>query len=960
MKEPLCPILFCSSKDNTAIARRDLSKGVVWSDVDSAERRQALSWVPVGHRIATSRIAAGSELISWETPFGVALRDIEPGEWLVNDKTLEVFRERGLEDQVPHTPNFKDPDWRSNLSGLISRMGHENDETGNDDVIPGLDDLSHEFDGYDRGMRGVGTRNHVLLLAINPTANPLTESLAATYRSQSNLPPTIDSVEPVCHSEGAGVGVGARNNERRVLRTLAGWITHPNVGAVLLIDSSAGWLNAETLLSWMREHDYPVDVVPLSILQTSDSLEESRTQGLDLLAQLIPQAAKSEKTRLPISKLKIALQCGGSDAFSGVSANPLIGWIARRLVAQGGAANLAETDELIGAEAYLLRKTRTPEVADAFLQKRDAFQAWARSHGHGAEGNPSAGNVFRGLTNIVIKSIGAARKKDPESTLDHVISYGEPMRNSGYHFMDSPGNDLESVAGQVAAGCSLIFFTTGNGSITNFPFVPTLKVMTQSERFLSLKDDMDINAGAYIDGLSMEELGRSAWEKMIQVATGARTVGEKTGLSQTQIWRNWESSGLNDGLIDVDSIHTGDEDESQNENKDQSFNGIQEATELKPISITPLGAAVLNEFWNQLTGAHRIQDPNLSNINPVFRALEWIAPTSLCSGQVALKLARERNQFLREQSTPIRCVATAHTEGCGASGGKSEELFMETMGGYLKRPDILTSLFLEHGCEKTHHGVFRNWILDAGLDPDRFLWESIQGGGGVTSAVSHSLKSLQSKAPSESELHAFIAKQKDSTRRVHQGDWRGVRIGWVNAISSSDYSEEGVCSIANWIRVSASLGAGHFVDQRDPIWRNGRLSAALSGNQDVERESTHKDVRQCQSEEGLVLHGLELPSRDPIEGLTHIGAAGLHLICVLGRRLNLRHPLIPTLNLDPMTLIASTNQGDSLEEPDDLLDHSLEWIRRCLGVWSESPETSDNASLPAVFQISRGKTGVSL
>jgi hypothetical protein len=157
------------------------------------------------------------------------------------------------------------------------------------------------------------------------------------------------------------------------------------------------------------------------------------------------------------------------------------------------------------------------------------------------------------------------------------------------------------------------------------------------------------------------------------------------------------------------------------------------------------------------------------------------------------------------------------------------------------------------------------------------------------------------------------------------------------------------------------LGAQHFVDQRDPIWRDGRLSAELSGNQAVERESTHKDAMQRQSEESLVLHGLELPSRDPIEGLTHIGAAGLHLICVLGRRLNLRHPLIPTLNLDPMTLIASTTQGgDSLDTREDLLDDSGEWIRRCLGVWSESPETADGDSLPAVFQISRGKTGVSL
>ena len=218
---------------------------------------------------------------------------------------------------------------------------------------------------------------------------------------------------------------------------------------------------------------------------------------------------------------------------------PLVSWVAKEVIRYGGGANLAETDELIGAEPYVLQNVRDTDTAQHFLDMIARFKDRVAWHGESAEGNPSGGNKFRGLYNIVLKSIGAAMKRHPDTQLDYCIEYGEPMREPGYYFMDSPGNDLESIAGQVASGCNAIFFVTGNGSITNFPFVPTLKVVTTTQRYEMLERDMDINAGAYQDGISMDALVGLYLDLTVAVAGGQRSKGENAGHAQVQIWRNW-------------------------------------------------------------------------------------------------------------------------------------------------------------------------------------------------------------------------------------------------------------------------------------------------------------------------------------------------------------------------------------------------------------------------------------
>ena len=216
--------------------------------------------------------------------------------------------------------------------------------------------------------------------------------------------------------------------------------------------------------------------------------------------------------------------------------------MARELIRYGGAANLAETDELIGAEPYMMLNVRDADTAATFLTTIERFQERVAWHGHSAAGNPSGGNKYRGLYNIVLKSIGAAMKRQPDVRLDHVIPYSAPMKAPGYYFMDSPGNDLESIAGQVASGCNMIYFVTGNGSITNFPFVPTIKIVTTTRRYELLSRDMDVNAGRYLDGMPMDELGVETLELTRRAASGERTVGEKAGHAQVQLWRDWRQT----------------------------------------------------------------------------------------------------------------------------------------------------------------------------------------------------------------------------------------------------------------------------------------------------------------------------------------------------------------------------------------------------------------------------------
>jgi altronate dehydratase len=513
---------------------------------------------------------------------------------------------------------------------------------------------------------------------------------------------------------------------------------NPNVGAVLIVDIDGELVSGQAIKDFMAEQGYPPIRVPHAYFTRKAGFEADLTAAGQLVDPWLPILAAQERQEVPLADLWIGLQCGGSDAFSGVSANPLSGAVAREVIRHGGIAVLAETDELIGAEGYVLKNVRDLPTARRFLRTVQAFKERVGWHGHTAEGNPSGGNVYRGLYNIVLKSVGAARKLDRDVRLDHVIDYGERMPGHGFVFMDSPGNDLESVAGQVASGCNLIFFTTGNGSITNFPFVPTIKFVTTSTRYELLHAEMDVDAGRYLTGTPMDDLTTETFDLTVRVASGEPSAGERAGHSQVSIWRNWRQNGPREGIsITTDGRTTRNLADLPTEDRDA------------PLPGTPLQLARSAFSASASSGALRLLRVD-GRIVP--EAVGLILPTSLCSGQIALRLAAQGELEGWAGNAVTRMVALPHTEGCGSSGGASEETFARTMLGYLLHPNTRMALLLEHGCEKTHNDYFRSRLVEAGADPSRFGWASIQADGGldaVTGRVRDWFGSFGLPAPEE-------------------------------------------------------------------------------------------------------------------------------------------------------------------------------------------------------------------
>ena len=364
--------------------------------------------------------------------------------------------------------------------------------------------------------------------------------LESLLKDQAHRYPNIDGVVAVAHTEG-GSGVDP-NNRELVLRTLAGFMVHSNVGAVLAVDRGTEVVSDRMLENYMRLNRYPLNDVPHRFETLKGGFEEELERCAGIVTGWFETVNRIARKPASASHLNIVLQCGGSDSFSGISGNPLAALVAREIIRFGGKANLAETDELIGGEPYVLDNVRDIETARTFLHMIERFQERTAWHGQSVDANPSGGNKLRGIYNIVLKSIGAARKRHPDVRLDYAIDYAVPMKEPGYYFMDSPGNDLEAIAGQVASGGNLIFFITGNGSITNFPFVPTIKFVTTTKRYEMLSGEMDVNAGAYLDGVSMEELGRQTLDLTLRAASGESTRGERAGHSQTQIWRDWRQT----------------------------------------------------------------------------------------------------------------------------------------------------------------------------------------------------------------------------------------------------------------------------------------------------------------------------------------------------------------------------------------------------------------------------------
>ena len=415
--------------DNVAIATRRLEAG--WQ-IQAGGQIFTLDYTILeGHRFALQPIAIDDPLLSWGLPFGRAIQPIQPGHYVCNAGMLEALGGRSIDFNLPPTPNFRDE---------IKPYQLDETQFQPTEQVP-LHDHTHTFQGYRRpGKRGVGTRNTIVLLGTTSRTSSFVKQLAARFGTEVNHYANIDGIVVVAHTEGGTATVP--NNLELLLRTLAGFMVHPNVGAVLTVDYGTEPVTNEMLHHYLVDNDYPLTDVLHHFLSLNAGFEANLNEAEKIVRQWLPPVNAMQRSEESVAHLKIALQCGGSDAFSGISGNPLAAWVAKEVIRYGGAANLAETDELIGAESYVLQKVKDVGTARKFLATVERFKERVGRHGSTAEGNPSGGNKFRGLYNIVLKSIGAAMKRHPDVRLDHVIEYGEIMAEPGYYFMDSPRQRL--------------------------------------------------------------------------------------------------------------------------------------------------------------------------------------------------------------------------------------------------------------------------------------------------------------------------------------------------------------------------------------------------------------------------------------------------------------------------------------------------------------------------------------
>jgi altronate dehydratase len=884
-----------SPGDNVAITTRRVEKGTQVTYQGAAF--EISHTILEGHRFALGSINTGDTLLSWGLPFGLAVCDIAPGTYVCNEKIIRALRGRHVDFDLPSEHNFNDHIKRYELNEATFVPGEQ---------VPAFE-IPGTFEGFARsGGRGVGTRNYIVILATNSPSSGMARELATRLEPLVAAMPNIDGVVAVTHTEGGGQT--APNNLDYVLRTLGGFIVHPNVGAVLALDHRGTGINNDILQDFMREKGYPLADVLHEFTSIESDFDSCLDWASDKVTSWLPEVSKYSRTEQPLSGLKLALQCGGSDAFSGVSGNALAGWVSKTLVRHGGAANLAETDELIGAEPYVLANVRNLDTAKAFLNKIENFKTYASHHGTTAEGNPSGGNNYRGLYNIALKSIGAARKKDPDVRLDFVIDYAQPMNEGGYYFMDSPGNDLESIAGQVAAGSNLILFITGNGSITNFPFVPTLKFVTTTGRFELLANEMDVNAGRYNDGLSMDALGEETFELARSVASGTRSKGELAGHSQVSIWRDWPQT-------DTSKI------------------------EQIKAAPKPTGAALASPPGRAATFHY---DAIATERGFAIAQVGLVMPTSLCSGQPARVIAEHLNTSRSAHDGNQKYVALVHTEGCGSNN--TAPIFLQTMLGHLEHRAVRNAILLEHGCEQTHNDTVKQYLDHRGVGTDRFGWASVQLDGG--------LERVRNKI--SEQFGAMTGASASARQSVNAGE---ISLALT---ATGELSDATGTLLGELARALAGAGATVVIPANATLLLSAAFrSAALTEAGDVTPSLAYGQVA---DERGL--HIMETPTENVTETFTGLGATGVDLmLCHTGARPVQAHPMLPLLQISTVADVISRYERDL----DLTLDGSADNLSGAEAIYNLIAKTASATYQPKLFtrgvtefQLTRGLLGLSM
>jgi altronate hydrolase len=483
--------------DNVLVALDALPAGSPLGD--GLTSREA---VPSGHKLARRAIAAGDAIVKLGQIMGFASAAIAAGKHVhVHNVALHDFERRAPE---------------RGEAALRPEVG--------------ADETSH-FQGYRRAGERAGTRNYIGIVATVNCAATVARAIAAQFPEVALADfPRVDGVAAFAHASGCGM---TRGDGLAVLqRTLAGFARHPNLGGVLVLGLGCEVNQGRELFE--RYGLVESELCQFATIQELGGTRAAIADGVRRVREMLPLVDRAERVPIPVSELSLGLKCGGSDGYSGISANPALGVAADLLVAAGGTAILSETPEIYGAEHLLTARARSPEIAERLRARIRWWQEYLSRHGAEMDNNPSPGNKSGGISTILEKSLGAVAKSGT-SALSGVFEYAEPIRERGLVFMDSPGYDPCTVTGQIASGANVVCFTTGRGSVFGSKPVPTLKLSTNTALFERMGDDIDVNCGTIIDGSStIEEVGQQILREVIAVASGKRSRSEDNGLGNDE------------------------------------------------------------------------------------------------------------------------------------------------------------------------------------------------------------------------------------------------------------------------------------------------------------------------------------------------------------------------------------------------------------------------------------------
>jgi altronate hydrolase len=484
--------------DNVVVATVSLPTGTVLD----GEGVTVLRAVPMGHKIATKPIASGAAVVKFGQIIGYATQDVPPGAHVHVHNCAMGEHDQDYRIGVDYRPvRYRDP-------------------------------MGATFKGLVRGDGRVGTRNFIALCStVNCSATVIRHIADRVNRSGVlDAYPHIDGVIALSHGTGCGMADSGEGFEA-LERVLWGHATHPNVTAAIFVGLGCEVMQIGRLKA---KYGFAEDHFHTLTIQETGGTRRTIETAVRMIEGLLPGLPVIQRTDVPAGELIVALECGGSDGYSGITANPALGRAADILVEYGGTPVLAETPEIYGAEHLLVRRAASAEVGQKLIDRIRWWEDYTRRNKGEMNNNPSPGNKAGGLTTILEKSLGAAAKGGT-SPLADVALYAEKITAKGLVFMDSPGYDPAATTGQIASGCQLVCFTTGRGSAFGSKPAPTIKLATNSRLYATMEEDMDINCGDIVDGdATIESKGEEIFARILAVASGERTKSEVLGLGDNE------------------------------------------------------------------------------------------------------------------------------------------------------------------------------------------------------------------------------------------------------------------------------------------------------------------------------------------------------------------------------------------------------------------------------------------